>query len=54
MQAQARVVEPFGERDGGPAIAIVEVRAQRKHLDGLEAVRGYLDEVIAIEAIGDV
>jgi hypothetical protein len=28
--------------------------ARGEHLDRLEAVRGYLDEVIAIEAIGDV
>ena len=54
MQAQARVVEPLGQRDGGAAIAVVEVVAHGEHLDRLEAVRGDLDEVIAIEPIADV
>ena len=54
MQGQTRVVEPLRQRDGGAAIAIVEVIADRKHFNRIEAMRGYLDEVIAIEAIGDV
>jgi hypothetical protein len=54
VQAQARVVEPFGERDGGAPVAIVKVAAEAEHLDGFKAVGSDFNEVIAIEAIGDV
>ncbi len=54
MQDQPRVFEPLGQRDPGAAVAVVEVIADCEHFDGLEAVRGDLDQVITIEAIGDV
>ena len=54
VQAEPGVVEPFGERDGGAPIAVVEMFAQREQLDRLEAMRRDLDEMIAIEPLANV
>ena len=50
-QRQPRVVEPFGELLDRGRIPVVEVRSQREQLDGVEAVRSDVDEVLPIEPV---
>ena len=47
MDFEARVGEPFGQLRDRPFVVIVEVRSGREQLDGLEAVRGDVDQVLA-------
>ena len=54
MQREPRVVQPFGQGEGGAAIVVVEVIAHREDLDGIEPVRRDLDQVIPIETITEI
>jgi len=51
MQAQARVVQPLGERRHRGRVVVIEVGSRGVHLDHVEAMRGHLDEVLAVEAL---
>ena len=49
--SRPRVGEPFSQFRGRPLVVIVEVRASREELDGLEAVRGDVDQVLAAQPV---
>src|SRR5687768_7314405 len=49
MQRQAGVGQPFAELGDGVRVVIVEVGTGGEHLDGVEIVRGDMDEVVARE-----
>ncbi len=47
MQLEARVRQPLSEAVDGCCVVVVEVGSRGKQFDGLESMRGDVDEMIA-------